>query len=67
MLRDETQAISVAAGGVPSLFHKFDKTFDFSVSSALHNGHPAGNLRALGQGWADGLDPLARAHGVDIA
>ncbi|WP_342456440.1 TerD family protein [Streptomyces coeruleorubidus] len=27
---------------------------------------PAWKLRALGQGWADGLDGLARAHGVDV-
>lgn len=31
------------------------------------NGEPAWKLRAIGQGWADGLDGLARAHGVDIA
>jgi stress response protein SCP2 len=30
-------------------------------------GRPVWKLRALGQGWADGLDALARAHGVDIA
>ncbi|QKZ21066.1 TerD family protein [Streptomyces chartreusis] len=32
-----------------------------------HNGQPVWKLRALGQGWADGLDALARAYGVDIA
>jgi len=33
-----------------------------------HNvdGHPVWKLRALGQGWADGLDGLARAYGVDV-
>lgn len=30
------------------------------------DGHPVWKLRALGQGWADGLDGLARAHGVDV-
>ncbi|MFI2211599.1 TerD family protein [Streptomyces sp. NPDC020141] len=30
------------------------------------NGRPAWKLRAIGQGWADGLDGLARAHGVDV-
>lgn len=30
-------------------------------------GQPVWKLRALGQGWADGLDALARAYGVDIA
>ncbi|WP_245173452.1 TerD family protein [Streptomyces aureus] len=30
------------------------------------NNRPAWKLRAIGQGWADGLDGLARAHGVDI-
>ncbi|WP_184791702.1 TerD family protein [Streptomyces sp. 3211] len=30
-------------------------------------GHPVWKLRAIGQGWADGLDGLARAHGVDVA
>ncbi|WP_308122023.1 TerD family protein [Streptomyces sp. TRM70350] len=30
------------------------------------DGRPAWKLRALGQGWADGLDGLARAHGVDV-
>ncbi|MFD0118915.1 TerD family protein [Streptomyces sp. NPDC058320] len=30
------------------------------------NGQPIWKLRADGQGWADGLDGLARAHGVDI-
>jgi stress response protein SCP2 len=30
-------------------------------------GQPVWKLRALGQGWAGGLDALARAHGVDIA
>lgn len=30
------------------------------------NGRPAWKLRAVGQGWADGLDGLARAHGVDV-
>jgi stress response protein SCP2 len=29
-------------------------------------GQPVWKLRAVGQGWADGLDGLARAHGVDI-
>jgi restriction system protein len=24
-------------------------------------------LRAVGQGWADGLAGLARAHGVDVS
>lgn len=32
-----------------------------------HAGQPVWKLRALGQGWADGLDALARAYGVDIA
>ncbi|MGW3150454.1 MULTISPECIES: TerD family protein [Streptomyces] len=31
------------------------------------DGGPAWKLRAVGQGWADGLDGLARAHGVDVA
>jgi hypothetical protein len=31
------------------------------------DGRPVWKLRALGQGWADGLAGLARAHGVDIA
>jgi stress response protein SCP2 len=30
------------------------------------NGHPAWKLRAVGQGWANGLNGLARAHGVNI-
>ncbi|MET9221324.1 TerD family protein [Streptomyces sp. NPDC003300] len=30
------------------------------------NGQPGWKLRALGQGWSDGLDGLARAHGVDV-
>ncbi|WP_235613997.1 TerD family protein [Streptomyces olivochromogenes] len=30
------------------------------------DGHPVWKLRALGQGWADGLDGLARAYGVDV-
>ncbi|MFE2384553.1 TerD family protein [Streptomyces misionensis] len=30
------------------------------------DGLPAWKLRALGQGWADGLDGLARAYGVDV-
>ncbi|WP_406416384.1 TerD family protein [Streptomyces sp. NBC_00873] len=30
------------------------------------DGQPVWKLRAIGQGWADGLDGLARAHGVDI-
>nr|WP_296766903.1 TerD family protein [Rhodococcus sp. (in: high G+C Gram-positive bacteria)] len=30
------------------------------------DGTPIWKLRALGQGWADGLDGLARAHGVEI-
>ncbi|MFE0520785.1 TerD family protein [Streptomyces sp. NPDC058954] len=30
-------------------------------------GQPVWKVRALGQGWADGLDALARAYGVDIA
>lgn len=29
-------------------------------------GQPIWKLRALGQGWAEGLDALARAHGVNI-
>ncbi|MET8814889.1 TerD family protein [Streptomyces sp. NPDC004549] len=29
-------------------------------------GRPVWKLRALGQGWADGLEGLARAHGVDV-
>ncbi|MFE2141767.1 TerD family protein [Streptomyces sp. NPDC059456] len=32
--------------------------------SAEHR--PVWKLRAVGQGWADGLDGLARAHGVDV-
>ncbi|MGW7667515.1 TerD family protein [Streptomyces sp. NPDC054775] len=30
------------------------------------NGLPIWKLRAIGQGWADGLDGLARAHGVNV-
>ncbi|MFD8818897.1 TerD family protein [Streptomyces sp. NPDC059627] len=30
------------------------------------NGQPVWKLRAVGQGWADGLDGLARAHGVNV-
>ncbi|MEV6295019.1 TerD family protein [Streptomyces sp. NPDC051896] len=30
------------------------------------DGQPAWKLRAVGQGWAEGLDALARAHGVDV-
>ncbi|MFF8992399.1 TerD family protein [Streptomyces sp. NPDC014983] len=30
------------------------------------DGLPAWKLRALRQGWADGLDGLARAYGVDV-
>ncbi|WP_237525468.1 TerD family protein [Streptomyces sp. SID4985] len=30
-------------------------------------GRPVWKLRALGQGWADGLEGLARAHGVDVS
>lgn len=30
------------------------------------NGQRVWKLRALGQGWADGLGGLARAHGVHI-
>ncbi|MEN8655278.1 TerD family protein [Streptomyces sp. 21So2-11] len=29
-------------------------------------GQPVWKLRAVGQGWADGLDGLARAHGIDV-
>lgn len=31
-----------------------------------HDTRPIWKLRAVGQGWADGLAGLARAHGVDI-
>ncbi len=31
------------------------------------DGRPSWKLRAVGQGWADGLDGLARAHGVQVA
>lgn len=30
------------------------------------NGQPGWKLRAIGQGWSDGLDGLARAHGVNV-
>ncbi|MEV5846521.1 TerD family protein [Streptomyces sp. NPDC051985] len=30
------------------------------------DGHPTWKLRAIGQGWANGLDGLARAYGVDV-
>ncbi|WP_207400826.1 TerD family protein [Actinomadura roseirufa] len=30
------------------------------------DGAPAWKLRAVGQGWSDGLDGLARAHGVHV-
>ncbi|MFJ9561495.1 TerD family protein [Streptomyces fuscichromogenes] len=30
------------------------------------NGQQVWKLRAVGQGWADGLDGLARAHGVNV-
>ncbi|MFJ9713992.1 TerD family protein [Streptomyces sp. NPDC101234] len=30
------------------------------------NGRQVWKLRAVGQGWADGLDGLARAHGVNV-
>lgn len=30
------------------------------------DGRPAWKLRAIGQGWAEGLDALARAYGVDV-
>ncbi|WP_326818634.1 TerD family protein [Streptomyces sp. NBC_01762] len=31
------------------------------------DGRAVWKLRAVGQGWADGLDGLAKAHGVDVA
>ncbi|MCH5677278.1 TerD family protein [Streptomyces gilvus] len=47
-----------------------DPTIKAMVIAELYRHHQAGRpvwkLRALGQGWADGLDALARAHGVDI-
>ncbi|MEU0967347.1 hypothetical protein ABZ357_18630 [Streptomyces sp. NPDC005917] len=30
------------------------------------DGLPAWKLRTLGQGWADGIDGLARTYGVDV-
>jgi hypothetical protein len=30
------------------------------------NGQPVWKLRALGQGWSDGLGGLARTHGVNV-
>ncbi|MFF0450778.1 TerD family protein [Streptomyces sp. NPDC004609] len=30
------------------------------------DGLPVWKMRAIGQGWAEGLDGLARAHGVDV-
>lgn len=30
------------------------------------DGQPVWKLRAVGQGWTDGLDGLAKAHGVDV-
>lgn len=30
------------------------------------NGRPVWKLRAVAQGWADGLDGLASAHGIDV-
>ncbi|MFI6284166.1 TerD family protein [Streptomyces sp. NPDC051018] len=32
----------------------------------IQNGRPVWKMRAIGQGWAEGLDGLARAHGVDV-
>ncbi|WP_269466071.1 TerD family protein [Streptomyces griseochromogenes] len=29
-------------------------------------GRPVWKLRAIGQGWAEGFDGLARAYGVDV-
>ena len=34
---------------------------------ASTDSQPVWKLRAIGQGWADGLDGLAKAHGVDVA
>ncbi|WP_328443383.1 TerD family protein [Streptomyces sp. NBC_00386] len=30
------------------------------------NGEPVWKLRTIGQGWAEGLDGLARADGVNV-
>ncbi|MBO4259624.1 TerD family protein, partial [Streptomyces griseorubiginosus] len=47
-----------------------DPAIKAMVIAELYRHHQAGRpvwkLRALGQGWAEGLDALARAHGVDI-
>jgi stress response protein SCP2 len=59
------------SSGVPWTFTPpADPSIRAMVISELYRHSVDGNLvwklRALGQGWADGLDGLARAHGVDV-
>ncbi|MER5214958.1 hypothetical protein ABT063_31535 [Streptomyces sp. NPDC002838] len=37
-----------------------------TMARAHLDGRPAWELRALGQGCADGLDGLARSYGADV-
>ena len=60
------------AGGVSWTFKPpADPSIRAMVIAELYrhsaDGHLLWKLRALGQGWADGLDGLARAYGVDVA
>ncbi|WP_222720183.1 TerD family protein [Actinomadura sp. HBU206391] len=53
---------------------QFEPPTDPSISAMITtelyrhtvNGHPVWKLRAVGQGWAGGLNELARAHGVNV-
>ncbi|MFF4652570.1 TerD family protein [Streptomyces sp. NPDC001380] len=64
--------LSVQAGQGPSW--RFEAPADPAVRAMVVaelyrrpvDGRPAWKLRAVGQGWADGLAGLARAHGVDV-
>ncbi|WP_354642694.1 restriction endonuclease [Kitasatospora camelliae] len=66
-LRDAELRVSGAAGGGWSFRPPADPAISAMLVAELYRNGGGWKLRAVGQGWADGLAGLARAHGVEVA
>ncbi|AHE56823.1 VWA domain-containing protein [Sphingomonas sanxanigenens] len=62
------RAITLAVGGGPSFRHEVAGTAEAAIIVAdLYLRQGQWKLRAVGQGFAGGLAPLARSFGIDVA
>jgi len=66
-LREAGLEVRGAAGSAWAFSPPADPAISAMLVAELYRHREVWKLRAVGQGWADGLAGLARAHGVDVA